>query len=40
MNKNIQADELFKSLDLSNKGYITKGDISKIDFMTEEVAAK
>ena len=36
----IQADELFKSLDLSNKGYITKEDISRIDFMTEEVKSK
>jgi hypothetical protein len=34
---NIQADELFKSIDLNNKGYITKEDINKIDFMTEEV---
>ena len=34
---NIEVDELFKSIDLSSKGFITIDDIRDNDLMSEEV---
>lgn len=34
----VEIEELFKSIDISNNGYITIKDIKDNDIMTEEVS--